>query len=198
MLALSLYFASQPDGRGKGFTLVELMVGMAIIAMLALVGLPSFMQWTQNAKTRAAAESVLTGLQIARAEAVSRNAPVFFELQPASTSLLWRVGCVTVQNDSALASFCPELLASRELTEGNIGTLNYSTDTDGTKVVFDSFGRKRVVPINAGDFSQVEIDNPQLPTNKGGLPQRIILGAGGAVRMCDVELDIDGDPRKCP
>ncbi|MBI2509431.1 MAG: prepilin-type N-terminal cleavage/methylation domain-containing protein, partial [Betaproteobacteria bacterium] len=57
-----------------GFTLIELMVGIAIVGILIMIALPNFTIWIQNTQIRAGAEGILSGLQLARTEAVRRNA----------------------------------------------------------------------------------------------------------------------------
>ena len=58
----------------RGFTLIELMIGVAILAILLALGLPAFTQMLQNSRLRATAEAFTAGLQRARAEAVKLNA----------------------------------------------------------------------------------------------------------------------------
>lgn len=61
---------------GKGFSLVELVVAIAIMGVLMALGLPALTTYTRNVKLRAGAESFLAGLQMARGEAVRLNTPV--------------------------------------------------------------------------------------------------------------------------
>ena len=49
-----------------GLTLPELLIGIAILGILASVGLPSFQSWMVDTKIRTAAESIQNGLQRAR------------------------------------------------------------------------------------------------------------------------------------
>ena len=57
----------------RGFTIIELMVGLALLAILLVLALPSFTQMAQNMRLRAHAESLSNGLQLARSEALRRN-----------------------------------------------------------------------------------------------------------------------------
>lgn len=58
---------------GKGFTLVELAVALVILGILLALGLPGIATYSRNIKVRAAAESFLAGVQLARGEAVRGN-----------------------------------------------------------------------------------------------------------------------------
>ena len=60
----------------RGFTIIELMIALAVVGILFAVGFPSMSAWLQNSNIRAAAEGGLNGMQLARAEAVRRNAGV--------------------------------------------------------------------------------------------------------------------------
>ena len=56
------------------------MVGITLMGLLVGLGIPTFADWLRNAQIRTAAESIQTGLQFARTEAVRRNASVRFQL----------------------------------------------------------------------------------------------------------------------
>ncbi len=60
----------------SGFTLIELMVGLAIVAVLLGLGVPSLSAYMANSKIRAAASNFSADLQFARAEAIRRNGGV--------------------------------------------------------------------------------------------------------------------------
>ncbi|MFM0324138.1 GspH/FimT family pseudopilin [Caballeronia glebae] len=59
-----------------GFTLVELCVVLAVMAVLATFGAPSFIAWQTRDQVDARARSLFSTLSLARAEAVRRGARV--------------------------------------------------------------------------------------------------------------------------
>ena len=69
----------------RGFTLIEMMIGLAILAITIMLGVPSYTAWIMNTQIRNAAESVLNGMQLARNEAVRRNASVQLALDTQSS-----------------------------------------------------------------------------------------------------------------
>jgi len=62
--------------RVRGFSLVELLVVMGIMASLALVAIPWFVKISQRNSLKSAAREVQTTLLAARIKAVNRNGPV--------------------------------------------------------------------------------------------------------------------------
>ncbi|MBI2089108.1 MAG: GspH/FimT family pseudopilin [Deltaproteobacteria bacterium] len=57
-----------------GFTLMELMVAMAVSMIVLAVGTPSFLAWLPTLRLSSAARQIATDLQVARMRAISQNA----------------------------------------------------------------------------------------------------------------------------
>lgn len=56
-----------------GFSILELMVAIGILAILAAVGLPGFIQWRADAQLSYAAQDIYSSFQKAKVEAARRN-----------------------------------------------------------------------------------------------------------------------------
>lgn len=70
------FFPIQSCAHGRGFTLVELMVTLAVAAILLTMAVPSFRTTIQNNRLIAEANDFVTALHLARSEAIKRNTPV--------------------------------------------------------------------------------------------------------------------------
>lgn len=172
--------------RQRGVTLVELLIGIAILSVLLVVALPEFSTWIQNARIRTAAESVLSGMQLARNEAVRRNLNVQFAFGAGST---W-----TVSVPSTL-----EQIQTRSSAEGATENVTLTrTPGAATTITFNSLGRRTANADASPAIDQIVVDLPEavLALSKSRELQ-ITISPGGNVRMCDPNVTDTSDPRKC-
>ena len=62
--------------RARGFTLIELMVMVAVLGILAVIAVPSMTAMVNSSRLRGATGELIATLQMARSEAIRRNARV--------------------------------------------------------------------------------------------------------------------------
>lgn len=60
----------------RGFTLIELMIVLTLIAIMAGIGVPGFQTMLQNSRLTSTTNNLLSALQYARSEAVTQRAAV--------------------------------------------------------------------------------------------------------------------------
>ena len=209
---LKLRLSSRPRAP-RGFSLIELMVGLTIVAFLLFLGVPEFANFLQNTQIRNAAETTLAGLTLARAEAVRRNAPVRFQLVSDLTA-----GCAistSPLNDSnalnwvvslaAPAGACnvdpgdtaPQIVQKKSAREGSRNVLVSTTGTPA--LTFNGLGRvSGVGGLQRLDFKSasgicVHVDD----VNGTMRCLAIMVTSGGSIKMCDPKVGDTADPRHC-
>jgi len=175
-----------------GFSLIELMITIAILGIVLATSASGYRVWIQNTRIRSAAESIENGLQIARAEAVKRNASVQFNFRTRSS---WTV-CLR----PTLPGNCPDpdnstTIQSRPEAEGSSADITIAPTPAGrTRVSFNNFGQ---VDAANSPFSSVDIDSTTLSSSdKRNL--RVTINLGGSTRMCDPHFVYPADPKGCP
>ena len=178
----------------RGFTLIELMVALAIAVILLVLAAPAYVRWLADAETSSAASSVADGLRTAQAEAVKRNAIVEFVLDPTSGSGGWQAqlqGTTTALGEARFAS-------------GSYQSTIAVLPVGATIVTFSPLGRIWTddgTPTGknldgSAPLTQVDISNAA-----GTRPLRVVLGGiAGGVKICDPAWTaIDpNDPKACP
>jgi len=74
----------------SGYTLIELMVTVSIVAILATVAIPNFSAFISKSRERADVQSMLKALVAARSEAVVRARPVTLTANTGGWAKGWR------------------------------------------------------------------------------------------------------------
>jgi type IV fimbrial biogenesis protein FimT len=170
--------------RQSGVTIIELLIGVTLLALLMGIGVPTFRLWLQNSQIRTAADGVINGVQLARAEAIRRNRPVEFVLRDGTN---WSVVLVNPRTT----------LQDRTGDEGSKKATLTVQPGGADRVTFNPIGAP-ASNNQDGSFpiQQIDITGTQGLTGMRAL--RIVVSVSGSVRMCDPDSNLPaGDPRRC-
>ena len=146
----------------RGLTLIELMIGLAIAAMLLMAGAPYYVDYVENARLHQAGNTLYAETMLAQSEAIKRNATLRVTVNGANIEM-------------------------RDLsTGGSAGTLIRETAMAApvtavatTVFQFGSDGR----PLNFSTVS-VNLNMAGLTCSTDRRCPGLRVDAGGAVRLC--------------
>ena len=192
-----------------GFTLIELMITLAVLAIMFTVGLPKMSIFFKSNRMVTNTNDLLAGLNIARSEAIKVGGRVTIcksanagSASPACTTTGgWEQGWfVFVDSDSTKGSYSSAndgaVLRVNSGASGSEVTITVpSTDNIGNFVSFTSRG----VPKASNGASQSGVfqicDDRGLKNASGNVVARgIVLGASGRVRTTRDETQIGACP----
>lgn len=113
---LNLY--SMKNAAERGFTLIELMVTIAILAILLGIGVPSFSDATLGSKLGSYANSMVASASLARSEAIKRNTTITLCVSADGASCAttggweqgWIVACKTTSPNTVCDGSGPDWL----------------------------------------------------------------------------------------
>jgi type IV fimbrial biogenesis protein FimT len=216
--------ALPPRPRERGFSIIEAVIAIALIALLLAMGLPSLGLFLDNQKIRASAETLYSGLQHARSSAVKQNTPVEFvmfddpidlndftfinSVTPKAGGLNW---AVRTPNPAAPGTYT--LVTTRAGAESSgSGTASVVSVTGGAPIItFNGFGGTNGLagPVTF-QFTRANPVNPDLlcyvPGGGGGAMRclNVTVTTGGQIKVCDPAVNpaLDpsispNDPRRC-
>jgi len=124
--------------KNSGFTLLELMVVIAIVAIMAAIAIPNYISWLPDRRLAAGAQDILQGLQKSRSKAIVTNRRVVVNFNTGADSFI-----AFVDDDASGGLDAGELtVVSRNMPAG-IDLVN--TGFAGNSVTFDNRG----IPITA-------------------------------------------------
>ena len=193
----------------RGFSLIELMVGVAILAVLLALAAPSFAEWMLNTRVRSTAESLQTGLQMARAEAVRRNAIGRFQFTTAvdnscglsTTGAYWVIN-LKKDDTGSPAGACGTAASDTikpyiiQVSPSGSSVNNVSVSASASAIGFNGLGQQVAVDgITLADQT-VNISSTKATCSTVRC-LRVLIGTSGQIRMCDPARQVTGDPMNC-
>ena len=168
----------------QGFTLLELLVTIAILAIAAAIAVPSMTDAVEKRNTISAAEAIFSQIHLARSESIARSQPVFMNVVAGNG---WAIGFGSDQNcdpsDNSPACTLPDLDNNNPITHllTSADRENVSVTTSVNQITFtpqrglvtgatiNVTSRGRVgyaITINVGMLGQVSLCSPNADPTK--------------------------------
>jgi type IV fimbrial biogenesis protein FimT len=146
--------------RAAGFTLVEMMIALSILAILLVIAVPSFRDASLGARLASIANDMSASVQLARSEAIKRNAAVRLCASSDGSSCVastnWQQGWIVLDPAGNVLQVQQALPAGWKVTQSAASDLDFqgigvgATATTFTICRSEPLGKQeRVVTISA-------------------------------------------------
>ena len=198
---------TRPMAAGRGFSVIELMVTVTLIAILLVLTIPAYGTWTADARVRAVAESLTNAIRQSQSTAVAKGRTSLFALTADPRPAVTSVPSANAPNWLAALN----VLGGSDETRASLGLILQSTEgsqhqvtiTGPALVCFNALGRQTSLSASANSFSAscTAADPAVYQVSRDPAASRsfnVLVYAGGRVRMCDAAKAISSaNPDGC-
>lgn len=165
--------------RHRGFSLTEMVITVAVLAILAAIAAPSFQETIQKRRVIGAAEELAANLQYARSEAIKGNRSVVVNFTADGTDT-WCYGMddtpATVCNCSTAAADCTVDTVQRVFTSDGYRGVSMPTPAFGGGGANTGFEPRRGFPTGAaGTIRFISSSSGQV---------HVVLSPQGRIKLC--------------
>lgn len=123
----------------RGVTLIELMVALALAAIVLTIGIPSFRSIIENNQLTTRTNEIVTLLNLARSDAVRRGAPV--SICPVTS---WANGMLIRPGEACTGTGLPDAVREVEFAQGRVDQTVAPANL--TRVTFSGLGQLVTAP----------------------------------------------------
>lgn len=144
VISISKIWLSDYMGVQRGFSLVELMVALAVLVILVTIAVPSFTGSLLRANASGLADSLITSLNYARSEAITRNARITVCARNATGTgclngaINWDDGWVIRSADNTILRDVQINTQNAQVTEPNHSAKRLQFKASGELVLLDA------------------------------------------------------------
>ena len=166
----------------RGFTLVEMMITVALMAVMLAIAVPSFTAYRRNSELASISNGFVAALNAARSEAMKRN--MYAMVTPVNNNSDWTAGWVAfvdVDGDNSFGTGDIEVFRQPATPSYLTFTGNNSLGATKSHARYDGSGFSRPV----GDLLNATLSISR--TDAAGDPRhirRIKIAITGRVRVC--------------
>jgi type IV fimbrial biogenesis protein FimT len=176
----------------RGFTLIELMVVVALGAILLSLAAPSFMNFLAKKRVEGVMAELVTDLQYARSEAVQRNAIVRV-ISGTSCYAVHVAGSTAATSCTSLGTGAVNLKTVQLTSASTVGP----AFTSNNSKAFIEFDPVRGMAIDAAAADASGYFDVTSPSSLGDWQLRAIVTKVGRVRTCSPNGSVAGVSSDC-
>lgn len=165
-----------------GFTLIELMITVALMAIMLTLAAPSFLSYRRNSELVSIANNFLAALNAARTEGMKRN--MYAMVVPANNDNDWSAGWVVFVDVNADGTYdSGDIIVLRQDAPPSYITLsgNGSTAETNSHVRYDGSGFSR--PLSGLATATLSISRNDAGTDFSQI-RRVKIANTGRARVC--------------
>jgi type IV fimbrial biogenesis protein FimT len=200
----------------KGFSLLELLIILAIVGILMALTMPSMGTLVAEAQAKTKADAIVSGLQLARAEAFKRNAAVTIQYTPgvsnAFTTGAYTIGCSqTIYVSTSDKPDCPRNIRTAPVEGSPLQLSIAPVPANGYQpaTTFDGFGNlmsSNPDAANTLSVTNIDVEPPanllfgvctQASNGHSACKVRVIVSGSGGVRTCYPSKTGTSSPLAC-
>lgn len=136
----SAYFSKRVD---RGFTLIEMMVTVAIVAILATIAIPNLREFLDNTKLQSAVGDVSVSLRLAQSEAMKRGTNVSIRTRGSDGSTFasgWTMFVDGVPATGVVPTASPVILLQQDAMPENVVIRRYASGALSASITFSAEG----------------------------------------------------------
>ncbi len=122
----------------RGFTLVELMVTLSVLAIVLAVGVPSFTEMLDKNRVKAASLALYDDIQFARSAAIRNSSEVYVSFTGSGATWCWGISegatCSCTTANSCMVDGINKVVSSSEFTGVSLSATAFAT---GSSLAFE-------------------------------------------------------------
>lgn len=167
---------------GAGFTLVEMMVAVAVAAILIAVAVPSFTGIAERNRLRNAAEKLRSDVKLARSESLRRNRTVVMSFARSSGGAIW---CYGMRLETACDCVAGTGASACELDPGVTTVVSQDSYRGVSLPALPYASTAPVAGVLRLNPARPALDNGRAAfVSSAGKEARVMIANQGRVRLC--------------